>query len=170
MVETGGLENRWARKGPGGSNPPPSARQSGFLSFSVEFCPKTLICRPKCANVAQSRNVGVHRTQRKDANFAIFLRGIRSSAFLRDQEIGGSNPLAPTICFNNLSRTLGLSSTPLQIKLWIGKTLISKADGVLASDNERERIQSVGVTPMQNPVQLRRQNTSPSLRPARWIS
>ena len=31
MVETGGLENRWARKGPGGSNPPSSAIQSAQL-------------------------------------------------------------------------------------------------------------------------------------------
>ena len=28
MVDCGGLENRWARKGPGGSNPSPSAMLS----------------------------------------------------------------------------------------------------------------------------------------------
>jgi hypothetical protein len=45
VVETGGLENRWARKGPGGSNPPLSARQSGLLFFSViDFkCELTLV-------------------------------------------------------------------------------------------------------------------------------
>jgi hypothetical protein len=43
------------------------------------------------------------------------MRSGRGSAWLerlvRDQEVGGSNPLAPTILFNGLSRTSGLSST-----------------------------------------------------------
>ncbi len=36
MVERGGLENRYVRKGIGGSNPSPSAKQSGrTLTWSV---------------------------------------------------------------------------------------------------------------------------------------
>ncbi len=38
MVETGGLENRWARKGPGGSNPSSSATKHN-VALELEGLP-----------------------------------------------------------------------------------------------------------------------------------
>ena len=49
--------------------------------------------------------------------FAAFAPSGRGSAWLerlvRDQEAGGSNPLAPTNLFNDLPRASGLSFSPL---------------------------------------------------------
>jgi hypothetical protein len=54
----------------------------------------------------------------RDKLFAVVFKiSGRSAAWLarlvRDQEVGGSNPLAPTIIFNNLFEPSGFSSTPL---------------------------------------------------------